>query len=76
MQHIYTEEELILFYYKELETTVAQDLKNALESDPLLAKQYLELCRMLNSLSLAEKNPSELVVKKLLNNLEEHEPSL
>jgi len=76
MQHIYTEDELILNYYGELDSELAIDLGKALECDPVLAKQYSNLCKLLNSFNLAEKNPSEHVLNKLFHNLEEHEPTL
>lgn len=57
-----TENDLILFYYKELDQQRSAEIRNALLNDEHLSANYQELVQALQLLNKAFMNPSQTSV--------------
>jgi uncharacterized coiled-coil DUF342 family protein len=57
MAHTFTQDHLILYAYNELKPEVAEALKKALETDPVLRDSYNELQETMTALDQGKTKP-------------------
>lgn len=67
MTQIYTEQNLLLYYYRETDLFDTLEIEDALENDDHLLEMYLELKFTLDDLSTLVLSPSKNSIQNILN---------
>ena len=65
--HNFTQDDLLLYLYKETSTKQAADIKAALETDWSLREQFEELTSAQSNLKALNMSPSQQTIDNILN---------